>query len=444
MTDQAPQLIASAKAVLAANDAGQFTKPALGLYPHQWLWDSCFIAMGLAYYDPHRAATELKSLLRAQWQNGMVPHIIFSADSPYWLGPGFWQTHRSPAAPIGIKTTALTQPPLLSIAALQVADHLETDEAKVFLRQVYPHIVAYHQWLYRERDPNNTGLAVLVHPWESGLDNTPPWLELFAGLPSPLWIATFLKFKLDKLVAKLRPDTAQIPLHQRLSQAESIRLAHRLLRFRMRRYDSRLHLQKSRHLLEDLVFNSILIAANRALFDMATLINEDLPPALNLRMSRSEQALEQLWDEDTKQYYSRSFKTGELVKEPSIATFLPLFSGAISPERAKQLAGLLTDPTQNWPAYPVPTVPLTSKYFDQHHYWQGPTWVNTNWLIIKGLEQYELSAHAQTLRQRTLDMITKGGWHEYFSPLTGEGVGANNFSWTAALYIDLVSSSGAG
>ncbi|MFZ0450951.1 MAG: hypothetical protein WAL98_17070 [Desulfatiglandaceae bacterium] len=40
-----------AKRILEANWAGTYTKPSRGLYPHQWNWDSGFIAMGYAHYD---------------------------------------------------------------------------------------------------------------------------------------------------------------------------------------------------------------------------------------------------------------------------------------------------------------------------------------------------------------------------------------------------------
>jgi glycogen debranching enzyme len=86
----------------------------------------------------------------------------------------------------------------------------------------------------------------------------------------------------------------------------------------------------------------------------------------------------------------------------------------------------------------VPSVPLNSNYFDPLKYWQGPTWVNTNWLIIDGLERYGFKAEADVLKKRTLEMSRKSGMHEYFNPLNAQGAGAPNFSWTAALVIDLL------
>ena len=43
-----------AQAVLERNRRGAWTCPSAALYPHQWLWDSCFTAIGIARYDPRR------------------------------------------------------------------------------------------------------------------------------------------------------------------------------------------------------------------------------------------------------------------------------------------------------------------------------------------------------------------------------------------------------
>ncbi len=71
-----------AAAVLRGNDLGGWTKAAPRLYPHQWSWDSAFIAIGWAHLDVHRAAEELRTLFEAQWATGMVPHIVFNPAVP--------------------------------------------------------------------------------------------------------------------------------------------------------------------------------------------------------------------------------------------------------------------------------------------------------------------------------------------------------------------------
>jgi glycogen debranching enzyme len=85
-------------------------------------------------------------------------------------------------------------------------------------------------------------------------------------------------------------------------------------------------------------------------------------------------------------------------------------------------------------------VPYNSDSFDPFKYWQGPTWININWLIIDGLKRYGFEAEAKNLQQRTLELVAKSGINEYFNPLSGQPAGAPNFSWTAALAIDLLNS----
>ncbi|HYQ62617.1 MAG TPA: glycogen debranching protein, partial [Actinophytocola sp.] len=60
------------------------------LYPHMWSWDTAFISIGLAHLSAERAAQELRTLLSAQWRNGMIPHIVFSEGAGYFPGPERW------------------------------------------------------------------------------------------------------------------------------------------------------------------------------------------------------------------------------------------------------------------------------------------------------------------------------------------------------------------
>ena len=63
--------------------------------------------------------------------------------------------------------------------------------------------------------------------------------------------------------------------------------------------------------------------------------------------------------------------------------------------------------------------------------------MNTNWIVIQGLLAHGATDHAERLRRSTLTLVEESGFAEYFSPLTGEPLGAPEFSWTAALALDL-------
>src|SRR3712207_1284293 len=87
----ADEMAARAAEVLRRNDLGGWTKAAPTLYPHQWSWDSAFIAVGLAHLDTRRAARELETLFAAQWATGKVPHIVFNPEATtYFPGPERW------------------------------------------------------------------------------------------------------------------------------------------------------------------------------------------------------------------------------------------------------------------------------------------------------------------------------------------------------------------
>ena len=73
--------------------------------------------------------------------------------------------------------------------------------------------------------------------------------------------------------------------------------------------------------------------------------------------------------------------------------------------------------------------------FERRRYWRGPTWINVNWLIIDGLQRSGQEALAAKLAARTIELIARSGFREYFDPVSGEGCGADDFAWTAALVL---------
>ena len=433
-----PDLLEQAKAVLAKNDCGSYTQPAHGLYPHQWLWDSCFTAIGLRHLDVERAKMELLSLLRGQWHNGMLPNIIFRDDPEYRTDRNLWRSWVNPFAPSDVMTTGITQPPMLAEAVVRVGAKLAWPERRGWYAIVYPALLAHHEWLYRERDPHSEGLVLQIHPWETGLDNTPPWMNEMREHLLPFWIRLIEKSHLDSIITLFRRDTRSVPLDQRFSTIEALSLFDIQRRLRRKGYDINKILDHSLFAIEDLAFNSMLVRANAQLREIAKSLREDLPEELIKHMKKTERTFEELWDPYSSQYYSRDFITHRLLKTPTIATLLPLYAGCISQERASQLVHLLENEHAFGPAFPVPSVPLDSFWFHPKLYWQGPSWVNMNWLIIDGLRRYGFKDHASALRESTLEMVNKSGCYEYFDPLSGEGAGASNFSWTAALVIDLL------
>lgn len=434
-------LVAAASEVLARNDRGIYTVPGAKLYPHQWLWDSCFIAIGLRHTDIERATVEIQSLLRGQWANGMLPNIIFNDDFRYRADRDAWRSWLNPNSPDHVTTSGITQPPMLAEAIVRLGAVMNAQERKKWYRSVWPALVAYHSWLYEDRDPHEEGLVLQIHPWEVGMDNTPPWMAYLHEHQLPFWIRSIVKLRLLKVIEMLRRDTQTVPIDERFDTIEIMALYDVQRRLKRKAYDTDKILNHALFAIEDLAFNSIFIRANQHLRDIAHSLRVELPEGLDERMRRTEDALEKLWDEFSNQYYSRDFITHNLLQQPSVATLLPLYAGCISPERAAKLVKLIENENAFGPAYPLPTVPASSEWFKPMKYWQGPTWININWLVIDGLKRYGYDEHASALTDLTLELVQKSGFSEYFDPVTGEPLGTDNFSWTAALTIDLLKGS---
>lgn len=431
-----PDLVEQAKAVLKKNDRGLYTIPAADLYPHQWLWDSCFIAMGQRHYDVERAKLEILSLIRGQWSNGMIPHMIFNPDERYRRDHNIWRSWVNPYAPDDVLTSGITQSPMLAEAIVQIGQKLELPERRSWYKQMFPALLAYHQWLYTDRDPHGEGLVLQVHPWETGLDNTPPWMSVMHQHLLPWWVRLIKKTHADALFTFIRRDTQIVPVDQRFNNIEALALFDIQRRMRRKEYRIDRILDHSMFVIEDLAFNSIFIRANDHLQQIAKTIRAEIPTTMLKRMELTRKAFEALWDPYSEQYYPRDFITHKLIKEPSIEALLPLYAGCISKERAALLVKSLENEHMFGPAHPVPTVPLSSPWFDPQRYWQGPTWFNMNWLIADGLRRYGYKDHAAALIESSLELVEDGHFYEYFNPLTGEPLGAPDFSWTAAVALD--------
>ena len=72
------QFLKNAEKILLGNRRSGYTLPTNNkLYPAQWNWDSAFISLGYSYFNLDYAIEEINTLLRGQWKDGMVPHILF-------------------------------------------------------------------------------------------------------------------------------------------------------------------------------------------------------------------------------------------------------------------------------------------------------------------------------------------------------------------------------
>jgi glycogen debranching enzyme len=267
------------------------------------------------------------------------------------------------------------------------------------------------------------------------MDNTPTWMEMIRPF-APLSVRVLRRLNGDDALDTLRRDAKEVPADERLTSADLFTLYRVVRELRRAGYELRGIRATGVPLIQDVAFNAILVRANDHLTAIADEIGFRLPVWLRRSMRRTREAVGRLWSDGM--YYSRDARTGALLRHETIGGFLALYAGVVPDEQVDSLVTTLTSP-RYWSQYGVASVPIDDPQFHPRRYWQGPVWVNMNWLIADGLDRYGRTEAAQALRDNTLEMISaSGSMFEYYSPLDGTGAGSNRFSWTAALLLDLL------
>jgi hypothetical protein len=427
-------LVTKAKEVLNRNWLGASTKPSPHLYPHQWNWDSGFIAIGYARYDQRRAQRELTTLFDAQWKNGMLPQIVFNPEAlgGYFPEPEFWQSERSRDCPKGVLTSGITMPPVHAIAALRVFEFAaDKDMALEWLKHIYPKILALHKYLYRDRDPLREGLVYIRHPWESGMDNSPTW-------DPPLKAIAVDK---KSLPAYQRKDLKKgIPESQRPTDDDYDRYVLLVDLFRRLNYDEKAIYEECPFLIQGPLFNAILGKANEDLMELGKILGEDTGGIEEWRAQTGRALRDKLWHGDHGAFDVFDLRANERVETRTAAGFMPLVCGAPTTEQAKRIYEFLESKSfctmHDGGCFSIPNYDLAGDYLDTTNYWRGPVWINTNWLLMQGLKRYGFGEKTRSVREDIIELVQNWGFHEYFDPYKGKGYGTDDFSWTAALFID--------
>lgn len=430
-------LIKQAIAVLEGNvQDGGFTIPSKGLYPFQWKWDSGFIALGFGHYDMDKALQEMATLLDSQWENGFIPHIVFHTETDsYFPGADFHQSHLHPEASKKYRSTGMTQPPVLGFV-LERLYTMGQDKAKImaFVDTHIDAIFANHVYFYENRDVEDNGLIYIYHNWESGTDNSPIWDDIWQTMDPPHY-----EFK--------RKDTTHVDASQRPTKREYDHYLHLIEIAKEVNYNDQEIAARSPFLVQDPLFNAMLIRSNEALASLYKLLDrsEEKIAQLNRWSSLGKASMNQrLFDPEMGAYVHYDLRNKRPIPYLTSSSFTPLFAGIPDVERAQQMTVVLQERFGGDQRYLCASFDPVHEKFNPKKYWRGPVWINVNWLLYHGLKRYGMEDLAERVKSDSLSLIEQFGFFEYFDPRreNGEesnGYGGGNFSWSAALMIDLLS-----
>ena len=431
--NQLDSIFKKAQKILASNQLDAWTMPSHKLYPHIWNWDTGFIARGYLHYDPERAYTELQSLFKGQWSDGFLAHIIFNPGHiNHFPGPNYWKANLSKKVPSDIFTSGISQPP---VHATMVVDAVQLDPEKKrafsFLKEFYPKLKKLHDYYFAERDPHGEHLVSIVHPWESGLDNAPLWDEPLAAIIKTSPWALKMQQRYDELAGQGdRPQRTYIEKYSYLVE-----------NMYKNDYNWKMILKNHPFIIQGVLYNSILCKAERDLGKIAKTLGYDERIHYE-RADKLKKAIDnKLYDESEGIYYNFDLIKEKHIKRNTIFSYMPLFAGIPDKERGRRVIDNLRTHCfciADKDCVAIPSYDMCQVDFDGEFYWRGPVWININWYIAQGVRSYEETELADWIENSLIALVDRHGFYEYYDPDSGKGLGENNFSWTAALIIDLI------
>ena len=385
-----------------------FTVPSARAYPFQWFWDSCFHAIVWSRIDIERAKDELRGLLSAQTEEGLLPHVIFwnrdrvSRFSFHHLESAGRLNFFLPGRPP--RVSAQMQPPVIA----QAVEEIVALDGEAFLAEALPPLERYYRYLASARDPDRDGLITIISQFESGLDFSPAY---------------------DRPSRRKPASAIALGLNARLPQIHNKLLG----------YDLDRMLRLNEHQFEDVLVNSIYADGLQALARLAG--RAGMVELERWALSRARETLgalvDRCYDERRGLFFNLSGRSEQRwngVK--TVISLAPLLLNDLPREIVERLVDHLTDPSEFWTTYPIPSVARDEPSFrsdsrpdGRRLIWRGPCSINTNWLLARGLRRHGHEMLAEQIGDRSRELVELGGFNEFFDPLSGRPVGAELFGW---------------
>ncbi|MBE0497457.1 MAG: hypothetical protein IBX45_13655 [Campylobacterales bacterium] len=360
-------------------------------------------------YGEKRALLEFDSIFKSQWENGFLPHVRYiQGQNSYHPSANLWSSnHNGLNTSLHYKTSSITQPPLVGyMFELCLKKSKNKTDFLNGLKKYIPQLHKYHKYLFTHRNYENC--IYILHPWESGLDNSPVFDAPGKNAKNLLIKGGFKNLLLNRL------DTKNVNAKERPSNKD-YELYGLLMDFINRPQN---HMEKlPPFAFIDVVFNSIYVKSLSSLQYILGMCKEYritiddydviLKQTDNFLLSTLQGVTKKLYSDTDGCFYCYDIVSNRSIELKTIHNFFPLIlKEHLSLEKINKLTKKFKSYIEGDDTSPVPTN-MDQESFNPHNYWRGPVWPIINWFFIEAFNEKEFKLYA-FLKKQTIALISEG------------------------------------
>jgi len=398
------------------NNSNSFTINCDTIYPFQCSWDTVFCALGMYSYNKERTLYEIDSLFNGQWKNGMIPQNIFHTNNAtYFPGPEIWQSSTN------TPSSCISQPPVLATIIWYMI--LLGFRDNTVLNNYFNKLMKFHEWFVKNRDPYNKGLLSIIHPWESGRDNSPEWDDIINAI------------NVDNSIYLELKGTANIEKNEQHTNDEHIRYMQIVYKCKEFNWDNKKIYDEGLFNVCDPGIQFIFIRACKDLYKIAVYLRRtDHYTTIENWIDYYSYNSNKLWNVDINAYSSLNMRTEKLHSNITCASMLYAYADIGNKEQRNAMIQhskrILYATNYGFPSYDP-----HQKRFNSKKYWRGSIWCIINLMLFIGFINVSEIELGNKIKANTIHMIEKNGFFKFFDPYEEGIYDGNNFSWTAAIYL---------
>ncbi|EJB8472067.1 alpha-glucosidase [Citrobacter freundii] len=427
-----------------------------------YAWDSWKIAFAMVHFNPEIAKDSIRALFDWQIQPtdpvrpqdaGMILDLVTWNPIPERGGDGGNWNERN------------TKP---SLAAWSVMEVYNVTKDKAWLEEMYPKLVAYHDWWLRNRDHNGNGVPEYGATRDKAHNTASSEMlftvkkgdkeETLSGLQNYAAVTRNGQYDSLEIPAQVaaswesgRDDAAVFGFIDKEQLDKYVTNGGKRSDWVVKFAENRSHDGKllGYSLLQESVDQaSYMVSDNHYLAEMATLLGktQEAKRYQALATKLTDYINTCMFDATTQYFYDVRIEDKPLANgcagKPIVERgkgpegWSPLFNGAATQSHADAVVKVMLDPKEFNTFVPLGTAALTNPAFGPDIYWRGRVWVDQFWFGLKGMARYgyrdEALKMADTFFNHAKGLTADGPIQENYNPLTGAQQGAPNFSWSAA------------